>query len=347
MPPPPGQHGQRTLRAWLSVAAAFAVASSLWVWRPSLDGKTPSRPPPEAEPFPWQRAPSGTELMAPAPQPAASATARSPVEADAQGHLLATRALRALFDQALTGAGSTPAERQAARQKLDQLLDQAHPSAAVKADALALFGRYVAYQDGLQELGRRRSDQPARGWTPGDQLALLDGIERLRAHLFSRAEQQAFFGDDLPWDRYRAVRQQTLGDRSIALLDEASRLKQLRADLPAPLREPAQAADARTDLDLLTTRWRAQRGTADELRALRETLIGASAAFELEREDERGAAVRPVLESLGQRIRAVSSDPSLSEIQRQAAIEQLRHEAQATLLPMLSASQGGVSKVTP
>ena len=184
--PAPIDHSsrRRTLRAWLSVVAAFAVASGLWIWHPSIDDQTPARQSPDAEPFPWQRAPSTVPTS---PQAAASAATQSPIVVDAQGRLVATPALRALFDQALTGLGSAPAERQAARQKIERLLDQIRPSASTKADALALFGRYVAYQDGLLELGRRRNDQsPASDWTPSDQLALLDGVEQLqigRAHV--------------------------------------------------------------------------------------------------------------------------------------------------------------------
>lgn len=332
--------------AWLSIGVAAALAVGVWWWTQPRRA-APVAPAPSTErAFPWDRAPDDVGAGAEAPPVAASgaaALALPGVQTDAKGHVLPSTHLRELFDRLL---GSRPREPQAvlgARTQLRELLVQRLPLLA-QEEAEALLTRYGAYRAeaiDVEEPLRQRSASTE------DQMMAIEQIERLRAHHFSAQESAGLFGHDLVVRRYAMARVRLWRNHDQPLLATAQQLDALRTTLGAALAQNTARADAQQDLDMLTTQWRARRGHANELHALRETLIGAPATAELEREDQRSAAVRPVIESLGQRIRAVSSDPSLSDVQRQAAIEQLRQEAQAALLPMLAASQGRPSAITP
>jgi len=327
----PGDSPPSYRAAWLSVGLAFALAAGLWGWHLSH----PDAPPQAAQPstdFPWERAAPGplvdrTASGAMRAAPADAPTLPGTLQVDANGHLMPTPALREWFDTELRRAGARLENLPSVRVQLLAAIQTRLPAVATQ-EALALFDRYVDYGRALQ--AQIRADQ-ARGLDGGTSLdadmARLYAIESLRSHHFSPAESSALFGNDLLWDRYRIARQQTLNDHTIALLDEARRLKQLRAELPAGLREDPAAGSARQDLAALTAEWRRRQGSPAELRALREELLGAAGADQVEADGRRGQAWHQQLGTYSAQRQAVLRDPSLSDVQRQQALERLRQES--------------------
>jgi lipase chaperone LimK len=310
----------RNRRAWWSVAAAAVVACGVWGWvhfvQPAETGGTT----PSGTAFPWNR--SGDSGVAHPGSPASAARSGTDLalQVDAAGHLVVTRSVRNLFDSFLAAAGTTPLPT--VRERIVAHLDARLPKAAA-SEARTLLDHYLAYGQALQDLGKSIDLQ---GNGADDRQARLYAIEDLRARHFSAPERQAFFGDDLALERYALSRQQTLQDSSIVPLDKARRLKQLRAELPAALQAGVSPSEVMLDVGALTRDWRARKGTPQELRALREELLGVQGADQLEAQERDSAAWKQQLQGFSAQRKALMNDPSLSDVQRQQAMERLRQQ---------------------
>lgn len=322
----------RTRRAWWSVALAAALAAGAWAWgnygHLASSASSSRGAAPTGTAFPWQRS-GRSEPLAATPPDWRTAAVPSPTDrslsVDAQGHLQVTRSLRNLFDAFLGPPGTpTPAD---ARARIVAALHQQLPAAAA-VQAQALLDQYLAYNAALQDLDR--SDH-ASGPGADDRLSRLHVIEDLRARHFSATEQQAFFGDDLAWQRYAIAHDQVMQDPTLNVVDKALRISQLRAQLPAAWLAQLNPANTALDVDTLTDQWRASKGSAQELRAMREALVGVTGADQLEAQDRQAQVWGRQLSSFGEQIKATMADPSLSEVQRQQALAELRKQNLAEL----------------
>lgn len=327
----PGDAPPSYRAAWLSVGLAFALAAGLWGWHLSHPDAQPQAAAPSTD-FPWERAAPARQMDGAASGAARAASTAmpslaAPLQADAHGHLVPTRALREWFDAALRRAGPRLENLPSVREQL-LVTVKARLAAPAADEARALFDRYVDYGRALQaQIRAEQTRGPDGGAALDADMARLYAIESLRSHHFSPAERAAFFGDDLLWERYRIARQQTLSDHTIALLDQARRLKQLRAELPEASRAQQNAPSPQTDLTSLTMEWRQRQGSPAELRALREELLGVAGADQLEAEGRRSQAWHQQLGRYSAQRQAVLRDPSLSDVQRQQALERLRQES--------------------
>ncbi len=314
----------RNRRAWWSVAAASAVAFGVWAWAHFVRPVEVDNAAPPSAAFPWNR--SG-ESGATAPSLPASTKPSTDLalQVDDAGHLKVTRSVRNLFDSFLGNAGTEPLPK--VRERIVAHLDSRLPKPAA-AEAQALLDHYLAYGAALQDLSKAGALQ---GRGPDERQSQLYAIEDLRARHFSAAERQAFFGDDLVMEHYAVSRLQTLQDHSIAPLDKAHRLKQLRTELPAALQTGVSPSDVQIDVNTVTRDWRASKGTPQELRAIREELLGVQGADQAEANERETAAWKQQLQTFSAQRKAVMADPSLSDAQRQQALERLRQQSLAEL----------------
>ncbi len=312
----------RNRRAWWTVAAASAVACGVWAWTHFVQPSQPDAGP-VGTAFPWNRS-GESGAVPPSPQPARQNTDFA-LQVDETGHLKVTRSVRNLFDSFLASAGTEPLAK--VRERIVAHLDSRLPKQAA-AEAQALLDHYIAYGAALQELSHGGALQN-RG--ADERQSQLYVIEDLRSRHFSPAERQAFFGDDLALEHYAVSRLQALQDPSIALLDKAHRLKQLRTELPAALQSGLPPGDVQFEVNSLTRDWRASKGTPQELRAIREELLGAQGADQIEAQERDSAAWKQQLQTFSTQRKAVLADPSLSDTQRQQALERLRQQSLAEL----------------
>lgn len=240
------------------------------------------------------------------------------LEVDDAGHLKVTRKIRTLFDSFLGQGEKEPMNT--VRARILNFLNEHLPHTADQ-EARLLLDHYLAYGAAWQSY---QLTTPNRTNSSDDRQARLYAIEGLRARYFSAPEREAFFGDDLMLERYTIERLQIMQDTTLSPIDKARMLKQLRAKLPRPQFDQLIAANIRADLDILTGELRARHGTQQDLRALREELMGVEGADQYETQQRNASARAHKLSSFNQQRQAILADPALSDPERQQAIEQLR-----------------------
>lgn len=147
------------------------------------------------------------------------------VRVDAQGRVVRDRDLRRVFDYFLTRLGERSPERIRA-DLIAWLQQQPQLDAAARAQALALFDRYVELQHAAAALPRS-----------SDLRADLDRLHALRVRELGAELAQAWFGDDEAYAAHTLARIEAARDTSV---DEATRQRRL-AELDAQL-DPAQRA---------------------------------------------------------------------------------------------------------
>lgn len=314
----------RNRRAWWTVAIASAVTCGVWAWVHFVQPIQIDNAAPPSAAFPWNRS-GESSTASPGPQAAAKPSTDIALQVDEAGHLKVTRNVRNLFDSFLGSAGNEPLPK--VRERIVAHLDSRLPKLAA-AEAKALLDHYLAYGAALQDLSKAGA-LPGHG--ADERQSQLYAIEDLRARHFSAAERQAFFGDDLVMEHYAVSRQQTLQDLTIAPLDKAHRLKQLRTELPAALQASVSPSDVQIDVNTVTRDWRASKGSPQELRAIREELLGVQGADQAEANERETAAWKQQLQTFSTQRKAVMADPSLSDAQRQQALERLRQQSLAEL----------------
>lgn len=246
------------------------------------------------------------------------------IQADGQGQLVLNRRLRDLFDYFLSVLGeesiSTVSARMAAYAR-------GKVPASAATQALALWDRYVAYGEARGRLGA--SDGSANGQPDVSVDALtarVAQVQALRAQYFSEPERQAFFQEDDEEDRFTLARMQIWQDKQLSAQDKAVKLQQLKEGLPAAVRERLSPADAVSDLRAVTAAWQAQGGSPDALREARVKLVGEAAAQRLEALDEQRAQWSARVQAYQARLSAIHADGSLSALQRDQAVQQLREQ---------------------
>lgn len=315
----------RNRRAWWTVAAAAAVACGVWAWVHFVQPSAQEAAAPVGTAFPWDRSGESGTTAPGSPLASTKQSIDQALQVDEAGHLKVTRSVRNVFDSFLGSAGKEPLPK--VRERIVAHLSSRLPKAAA-AEAQALLDHYLAYGAALQDLGKAGALQ---GHGPDERQSQLYAIEDLRSRHFSPTERQAFFGDDLALEHYAVSRLQALQDLTIAPLDKAHRLKQLRAELPPALQASLQPSDVQIDVNTVTRDWRASKGSPQELRAIREELLGVQGADQLEATERDTAAWKQQLQSFSAQRKALMADPSLSDAQRQQALERLRQQSLAEL----------------
>ncbi len=293
-------------RAGLVLAGAVALTALAWLWhlRASAPATTRAEPAVEA-------AASGASRAHFGPPSAVTPTRTDPDRVLRDGSLRGTTvdggvtigfagrvdpdaALRRLFDYYLSLLGETDLD--GIRQLLREDLQQRPLDAGQQAAVMALFARYVAYQ-------QARTALAAPGG--GDLAARLAQDRALRERLLGPALAQALYPTD-DADDARLLRQLAHADTP----DDAA------ADERA-LTHVAGTIQAQTDQLAAASLTPAQR------HAERAASWGNAAADRLDALDRQRARWQQRLDAFAAEASAVRGDPSLDEAQRRAALQQL------------------------
>ncbi len=266
------------------------------------------------------------------------------LDVDAAGHLKITRGVRNLFDYFFSAMGEETLPVIVARIKA--YIHHKNLPALAEADALRVLDSYVAYKQALSQL----PEQPSPGAHP-DVAVLqqrLTAIRDLRRQYLAPDVVTAFFGEDEAYDQFSLARMSILQDKSLSSATKASELAQAMAQLPEDLRQRMQADSQYESLLSLTQEWQQKGGSPQELRQIRENLVGSAAADRLEALDQQRQVFNNKLDQYLQQRQAILSNPNLSADERQGEVEQLRTtsfsaEEQARVKALEQAKTAGAS----
>lgn len=237
-------------------------------------------------------------------------------ELDNQGKLIATMGLRRCFDYFFSALGEK-SEAQLIADIRRQLEIKLPPSA--RPYALELLGKYVQYRHSEVPPALNLEDQ-----SPESLRMALESLKGLRLRYFTREEAQAFFGDDEAYDQYNIAVMGVLHDGSLSKQQKDGRIASLAAQLPPSLAKNMSASQQYNLLQLKTDELKARGGSAQEVYALRESIVGAQAAERLAKVDAENADWRQrVSKFLDLRAQILASGGGVAE--QQQAITALRN----------------------
>lgn len=240
---------------------------------------------------------------------------------DAGGHLKITSGVRRVFDYFLSAIGEEPLESILAR--LRAYIRSKLPALAA-GEAGQLLDNYIAYKRGLANV---QQAQPASDG--GVDIAAvryqMQQVQALRSQYFTPEVISAFFGDEDAYDRYTLSRLELMQNKNLSATQRAQQLAALEQQLPASIQDSMKTVNQYQNLEALTADWKKRHGSPAELRQIRENLVGAEAADRLETLDrDRAAWDQRMSTWYGERA-AIINNTSLSEVDRQRQLGQLRN----------------------
>jgi len=232
---------------------------------------------------------------------------------DADGNFVPGPESVALFEYFLSMTGEkSPEEILAAIQ--DEIRKRLEPPA--EAQALAFLDRYMLYRERGVALGR--SDAGGE-----DLRARFDRLRSLRREIFGEDLAARLFGDEEAQADVAIRQREVAADPNLTEEEKAARIEKLYDELPAAAREAREQAMAVLHLREDEERIRTAGGSEQDIRELRVERFGEEAADRLEDLDrERAEWDTRFQDYRGERAR-ILADPSLSQADRQAALQRL------------------------
>ncbi|MEH6563750.1 MAG: lipase secretion chaperone [Halopseudomonas sp.] len=259
----------------------------------------------------------GTDAIASQAQPASlrGTDVDGDLQVDTQGNLLISDQLRHLFDYYLSATGEQTTE-QAQRRVHEYLANQLEEPA--REQALTIFEQYLNY---LQAVAELEQDFPVL-----DELDALwareDAVQRLRASLFDPAVHQAFFASEEVYNRFTLERLAINRNTDLDAGQRAAEVEALRENLPEQLQQllvPQLHQDLRRQTQALAE----QGGSAEDIRALRLTLVGPEATARLAALDQQRAEWQQRVDAFNREREGILQQAGLAEQDKQQAIQAL------------------------
>jgi lipase chaperone LimK len=237
---------------------------------------------------------------------------------DTWGNLIVSHAVRQLFDYFLSADGE---EDQAMLVQRIRAYIRHQLKAPAQAQAEALLDQYLAYLQALKTI-------PAVVGDPMKELAQVrqqkQQVADLRAQHFDPLTSEAFFGAEDAYDQYTLARLDVLNDPQLSPTEKAKRIGAIMATLAPQMQDDLKAINQYQDLTALTSEWKAQSGSAQALRQLRESVVGVAATDRLETLDQEVAAWDQRVNAYLAQRDALHKQTSLAPTDQQHAIEQLK-----------------------
>lgn len=244
------------------------------------------------------------------------------LEVDKNGNLIISQSIRQTFDYFLSAIGEEDLTTIIARIRAyirHKLAD--HPQAAKQAEQI--LDSYLAYRDALGRIAQIQGD-------PAQNMAAIrqqkEQIAALRTQYMSREVIDAFFGDEDAYDRYTMARIEVMQDKSLSATEKAKRTAELLNTLPPHLKESVQTLNKYQELTTLTDDWKARGGKPEELRAIREQIVGAEATERLEALDQERAEWDKRINAYLQTRDTILKNPALSDAERQRQLNEIKNK---------------------
>ena len=237
---------------------------------------------------------------------------------DEQGNLRITRDIVQIFDYFLSAIGE-----ETLAQSIERL--QAHIRnqlpAPAEDQALALLEQYLDYKRQLVLLERDLPQLPSLDALKQRELA----VQALRARLFSSEAHQAFFATEESYNLFTLERLAIQRDDSLDANAKGEALDRLRDGLPEEL-QASVLPQLHSELRSQTSALQAAGGSAAQVQALRQQLVGNQAASRLQALDQQRQSWKQRLQRFQQEKSAIDNHPGLSPADKQAAIQRLAQE---------------------
>ncbi|HQV23455.1 MAG TPA: lipase secretion chaperone [Agitococcus sp.] len=244
------------------------------------------------------------------------------LEVDKNGNLIISQSIRQTFDYFLSAIGEEDLTTIVARIRAyirHKLAN--YPQAAQQAEQI--LDGYLSYRDALGRLPQIQGD-PAKNMAAIRQQK--EQIASLRTQFLSREVIQAFFGDEDAYDRYTMARIEVMQDKNLSAAEKAKRTAELLNTLPPQLKESVQTLNKYQELTTFTEDWKARGGKPEELRAIREQVVGVEATERLEALDKERAEWDTRINSYLQTRDGILKNPALSDAQRQQQLNDIKNK---------------------
>ncbi|GLZ84542.1 lipase chaperone [Metapseudomonas resinovorans] len=237
---------------------------------------------------------------------------------DTAGNLLITEDVRRIFDYFL----STQGEESLANsiQRLRSFIAEQLETPA-QGQALALLDQYLDYKRQLVQLER---DLPLLA----DLAALRQreaAVQALRARIFSTDAHQAFFASEEAYNAFTLQRLAIQRDADMTPAAKAAAIDQLRAGLPEEMQALA-ASQLQAELRVQVGALQASGGSPEQVRQLRQQLVGAEATARLENLDQQRLQWQQRLQAYLKEKGRIEASEGLSQSDKTAAINRLEEE---------------------
>ncbi|MCQ4261418.1 lipase chaperone [Stutzerimonas stutzeri] len=237
---------------------------------------------------------------------------------DQAGNLIVGAEIRQIFDYFLAAIGEESLK--GSIERLHHHIAAELPEPA-QGQAIAILNQYLSYKRQLLELEASYTRAPDLGAL----RQRLSAVQALRAQVLDPAVHQAFFALDEAYDRFSLER---LAIRSDPALDSAAKgraIDQLRASLPGELQD-LLVPQLQTELREQSAALLANGGSAQQIRQLRQQLVGSAAAERLEALDQQRHQWQQRVAAYRQERQRIETTRGLDDIERLRAIERLETE---------------------
>ncbi len=306
----------------LAVALSLTIMQSRSTPSPAAVAELPSLAPP-ATAVPAQ--PRQPQKPQPAPQGRPQLpTSFKGTQVDGQfrldqgGNLIIGAELRHLFDYFLAAAGEEPLKNSIERLRRYIATELPEPA---RSQASAVLNQYLNYKRQLLDF----EETYARSTDLSALRQRLSAVQALRARVLEPAVHQAFFALDEAYDRFSLERLAIQADSALDSDAKGRAIDRLRAGLPGDLQEllvPQLQSELREQSAVL----QAQGADAQQLRQLRQQLVGSEAANRLEALDRQREQWQQRVSAYRRERQRIETTRGLDAVERRSAIERLEAE---------------------
>jgi lipase chaperone LimK len=206
-----------------------------------------------------------------------------PIQVDSNGKLILTVGIRSCFDYFFSTLGEKTEDELMA--DIRQYLNNSLPETA-STYASYLLNQYVAYMRALRDL------KPSGNFKSDDIEALqkiTDQMSKVQQQFFTAAEIKAFFGNEKNLNQFKLDQLKIHANKNLTSEQKATEIAKLIDQLPPTLGDGVRVSMQFAELQQLTQEIKQKGGSAQELRDIRENLLGADAADRLEKVDQEEA----------------------------------------------------------
>lgn len=243
-----------------------------------------------------------------------------PIQVDANGKLILTVGIRSCFDYFFSSLGEKTETELIA--DIRQYLTATLPDTA-SSYASYLLDQYVAYTHALKNI------KPTGNFKTGDidgYQKVIEQMYKVQQQFFNAAEINALFGNERNLNKFNIDQMRIHANKTLTAQQKAAELAKLIDQLPTTLADGVRVSMQFAELQQLTQEVREKGGSAQELRNMRESLLGPEAADRLEKVDQEEAGWQTQVNGyLAERDQILKSDAS--DASKQQSINQLRNQS--------------------
>jgi len=150
-------------------------------------------------------------------------------------------------------------------------------------------------------------------------------VQALRARIFDSETQQAFFAREEAYNQFTLQRLAILQNSQLDDAGKAAAVDQLRNSLPAEMQDTV-LPQLQNELRQQTARLQAAGAKPEQIRQLRQQLVGAEATQRLEVLDQQRQTWKKRIAQYSTEKAAIENNPGMSASDKRAAIAQLAAE---------------------